>query len=206
MRDVAIAAGQRNNSAVQYHFGNRDGLIREVLRRRLAALDDSRRRRLAELDAGGLGTDLGALVRVLLEPIVTLVRATPAASHYARFLHQVGPVMTPGAPAGDPLNATDVVVARLIDGMGHLPQREAFERIDLVTQMVTGALAVYEDRRDAGNEAINSDVEAVVAHLYAMAEAALRAGTGIGAALTQNGVPEVQGDAELVAAVSDPTA
>src|SRR5699024_12317749 len=34
MRDVASAAGQRNNSAVQYHFGSRDGLIVEVLRRR----------------------------------------------------------------------------------------------------------------------------------------------------------------------------
>ena len=27
LRDIAAAAGQRNNSAVQYHFGSRDGLI-----------------------------------------------------------------------------------------------------------------------------------------------------------------------------------
>ena len=36
MRDVASYAGQRNNSAVQYHFGSRDGLITQILRRRLA--------------------------------------------------------------------------------------------------------------------------------------------------------------------------
>ncbi|WP_236885616.1 TetR/AcrR family transcriptional regulator [Dietzia massiliensis] len=57
MRDVAAAAGQRNNSAVQYHFGGRDGLIRQVLRRRLTALDSVRQQRLAEIDEHGLGTD-----------------------------------------------------------------------------------------------------------------------------------------------------
>ena len=57
MRDVATAAGQRNNSAVQYHFGSRDGLILQVLRRRLTALDVDRRQRLAEIDEQGLGAD-----------------------------------------------------------------------------------------------------------------------------------------------------
>ncbi len=42
--------------------------------------------------------------------------------------------------------------------------------------MFTGALAVYEDRRDAHNTVVNADFESVVAHLYAMTEASLRAG------------------------------
>uniref|UniRef100_UPI0035C6F61D TetR family transcriptional regulator n=5 Tax=Nocardia seriolae TaxID=37332 RepID=UPI0035C6F61D len=29
LRDIAAAAGQRNNSAIQYHFGSRDGLVRQ---------------------------------------------------------------------------------------------------------------------------------------------------------------------------------
>ena len=182
MRDVATAAGQRNNSAVQYHFGSRDGLIVQVLRRRLAELDADRQRRLAEIDERGLGADLPSLVRVLFEPIVELLRASPEATYYARFLQRVGPVMAPGAPEVQLRTATDDVVVRLITVLSHLPRRVAFERIDLVTQMFTGALAVYEDRRDAHNTVVNTNFENVVAHLYDMCEAALRAGVGTHAA------------------------
>lgn len=178
MRDVATAAGQRNNSAVQYHFGSRDGLILQVLRRRLVALDRDRKERLATADEQGLGSDLTTLVRVLFEPIVDLLRAQPEATHYARFLQRVGPVMAPGIPEANLRTATDDSVVRLIDVLSHLPRRVAFERIDLATQMFTGALAVYEDRRDAGNTVVNSEFEDVVAHLYDMTEAGLRAGIG----------------------------
>lgn len=180
MRDVATAAGQRNNSAVQYHFGSRDGLIRQVLRRRLTTLDADRQQRLAVIDEQGLGTDLTSLVRVLFEPIVELLRASPDATHYARFLQRVGPVMGPEAPEVRLRTATDDVVVRLIDVLSHLPRRVAFERIDLATQMFTGALAVYEDRRDVRSTVVNSDFEKVVAHLYDMVEAGLRAGIGPG--------------------------
>lgn len=178
MRDVATAAGQRNNSAVQYHFGSRDGLILQVLRRRLVALDAERQKRLAAADEQGLGADLSTLVQVLFEPIVELLRAQPEATYYARFLQRVGPVMAPGIPEADLRTATDDVVVRLIDVLSHLPRRVAFERIDLATQMFTGALAVYEDRRDARNTVVNTRFEDVVAHLFDMTEAALRAGVG----------------------------
>lgn len=178
MRDVATAAGQRNNSAVQYHFGSRDGLILQVLRRRIISLDSARRERLATVDEQGLGDDLHTLVGVLFEPIVELLRTHPEATHYARFLQRVGPVMAPGIPEADLRTATDDVVVRLIDVLSHLPRRVAFERIDLATQMFTGALAVYEDRRDARNTVVNARFEDVVAHLYDMIEAALCAGAG----------------------------
>lgn len=175
MRDVASIAGQRNNSAVQYHFGSREGLIREILRRRLAELDDDRQRRLAEIDEKGLGTDLTSLVHVLLGPIVDLLRLRPEATHYARFLQRVGPVMAPGIPEASLRTSSDDVVVRLIDAMSHLPRRTAFERIDLATQMFTGSLAVWEDRRGAHSTVLNTSFEDVVAHLYDMVEAALRA-------------------------------
>lgn len=178
MRDVATAAGQRNNSAVQYHFGSRDGLILQILRRRLAALDSDRKARLADASDQGLGADLPTLIRVLFEPIVELLRSQPESTYYARFLQRVGPVMGPGIPEVKLRTATDDVVVRLIDVLSHLPRRVAFERIDLATQMFTGALAVYEDRRDARNTVVNTEFEDVVAHLYDMTEAALRAGVG----------------------------
>ena len=180
MRDVATVAGQRNNSAVQYHFGSRDGLIMQILRRRLVALDAERQRRLAVIDEMGLGSDVSALIGVVFGPIVDLLRNNPDAKHYARFLQRVGPVMAPGIPEVVLRTASDDVVVRLIDSMSHLPRRVAFERIDLATQMFTGALAVYEDRRDASNTVVNSRFEDVVAHLYDMIEASLLAEVSVG--------------------------
>src|SRR4051794_40171550 len=63
LRDIAVAAGQRNNSAVNYHFGSRDGLIQFVVDERTGAMEQRRGRLLTE----SIGTDLHLpeLVRIL---------------------------------------------------------------------------------------------------------------------------------------------
>ena len=68
LREIGEAAGQRNTAAVHYHFGGRDGLVEALFERRFASIDARRGALLAELDAEGRGNELGALVRVLVEP------------------------------------------------------------------------------------------------------------------------------------------
>lgn len=86
-RDIAAAAGQRNNSAVQYHFGSRDALHEAVIRRRQVPLEARRRELLDALAASGRLDDTHSLVDVLVRPMTELLAA--GASHYARFLEQV---------------------------------------------------------------------------------------------------------------------
>ncbi len=43
LRDIAQAAGQRNNSAVNYYFRNRQELIDAVVQRRLQPMERERR-------------------------------------------------------------------------------------------------------------------------------------------------------------------
>ena len=50
VRAVQESAGQANKSAVQYHFGDRDGLIRAVLQRRMAVPNQQRTSMLLSLD------------------------------------------------------------------------------------------------------------------------------------------------------------
>jgi AcrR family transcriptional regulator len=47
LKEVAVAAGQRNNGATQYHFGDKAGLVRAIFERRAAVVN---RRRLELLD------------------------------------------------------------------------------------------------------------------------------------------------------------
>ena len=56
LRAIVRRAGQRNQSAMQYHFGRREDLIKAIIRRRMLQLE-SRRSKLVE-DALARNTDL----------------------------------------------------------------------------------------------------------------------------------------------------
>src|SRR5262249_18330357 len=51
LREINSEAGQRNASAIQYHFGNREGLIKAVFDRHVSVVDAERNRLLDEYDA-----------------------------------------------------------------------------------------------------------------------------------------------------------
>ncbi len=87
LRDVNTAAGQRNHSAAQYHFGDRAGLIAAVYESRMSVVNERRVRMLQELDASGRDDDLAALVEVLVVPMVEVVAET--AGWYGRFVAQL---------------------------------------------------------------------------------------------------------------------
>ena len=80
LRDIAVAAGQRNNSAVNYYFGNREELIEAVVRRRLEPMERERRVMLDALDADA-AHDVHALLRALVLPLTTV-----DSDCYAQFL------------------------------------------------------------------------------------------------------------------------
>jgi AcrR family transcriptional regulator len=68
LREINAAAGQRNSSALQYHFGDRSGLIRAVLAKHQPEVESRRHALLDEYEAAPPATDrlrvlAGALVR-----------------------------------------------------------------------------------------------------------------------------------------------
>ena len=52
-REINREAGQRNATALQYHFENRQGLIRAILRKHESAIDRSRNQLLDEIEGSG---------------------------------------------------------------------------------------------------------------------------------------------------------
>src|SRR4051795_6542335 len=70
LRDVCAAAGQRNHSAAQYHFGDRAGLVAAVYDHRMAIVNERRHALLDGLtDDGGVVGMVGAVV----EPLAAVV-------------------------------------------------------------------------------------------------------------------------------------
>ena len=142
LREIAAAAGQRNNSAVHYHFGTRDALVEAVVELRQQTLERERLALLARLDTDGR-SDLRSLVEVLVAPIFY----TPydeGATHYARFLEKVRdhPAFSPAALEGHEWPATKMLVARIAQALGDLPPKLVELRL---RSMMTAMFALLAD-------------------------------------------------------------
>lgn len=82
LRDIGIAAGQKNNAVVQYHFGDRESLIREIIVHRAATSEAHRVEWLADLLEDGQ-PQVGDLVRVFVHPLAAHLED---GNHYLAFM------------------------------------------------------------------------------------------------------------------------
>jgi AcrR family transcriptional regulator len=83
IRQILQEAGVANNSAVQYHFESKAGLVRAIVSYRAPYLEQRRRLLWAKAPAG----DLRAGIEAHFLPLVEL--AELAGSHYMTFLEQL---------------------------------------------------------------------------------------------------------------------
>jgi AcrR family transcriptional regulator len=152
LRDISAAAGQRNHSAAQYHFGDRVGLVAAVFDHRMREVNERRHRMLDELEAAGRGDDLERLVEATIRPLIEVVEETHG--WYARFLVRTRwdvfaqRVLT-DVPALSSLRRAFELIGPHIDG-------DFDVRIDRLDQMATlfiGTIAGWEWRRERGQGA-----------------------------------------------------
>nr|WP_229746154.1 TetR/AcrR family transcriptional regulator [Rhodococcus trifolii] len=85
-RQVSEGAGQRNSSAVGYHFGTKDDLVLAIVQKHAVPIEESRKRLLAEIEGS---TDLRDWVTCLVVPYIEHLVTMGAHSSYARFSAQV---------------------------------------------------------------------------------------------------------------------
>lgn len=157
LRDIAVAAGQRNNSAVHYHFGSRDGLIAAIIERHQPALESRRTELLAEHEAAGAPDSVAALVAILVRPMFDVPYAE-GSTHYARFLEQARahPAVTGPNLHEKRWAATRVLVARLYRAMPDSTPAQRRYRLQAMTTVMFALLADYE-RQDLPTAAERAD-------------------------------------------------
>lgn len=84
-REILQEAGQRNQSALQYHFGSKDGLIRATINERTSQIDIQRQQMLEEI---GDDPKLRQVLEVLVLPLCKLIENDAAGKNYLIFLAQ----------------------------------------------------------------------------------------------------------------------
>lgn len=84
LRDIGLAAGQRNHAAVQYHFGERDEIVRAIMEFRGAESEASRADMVADLMLGERTPTVVDVVSAFVRPLA--IHIQPDGNHYLAFL------------------------------------------------------------------------------------------------------------------------
>jgi AcrR family transcriptional regulator len=147
LREIGTEAGQRNNSASQYHFGSKAGLIEAIFAYRMGTINQRRLAAIAELDQRGSGLELRGLVEAYIHPLAETVGDTDGEGWYVRFLANV--LADPSATFTstehrDFTAGLDEVLRRLDRVLRDVPEPIRSERIRVFGAMVVNVLAARE--------------------------------------------------------------
>lgn len=89
LREVNRVAGQRNSSALHYHFGSRDALIEAIVAYRMPPVNQRRLVLLREGDFARRSGDISFLAWTMVQPLADLVEQQGDDNHWVRFLAQI---------------------------------------------------------------------------------------------------------------------
>lgn len=146
LSDIVRDAGQRNDSAVGYHFGSRQGLLAAIVDKHMQVME-------AERVVPAAGADLMTVVRSIVVPTAALL-ATEDGRDFLRIIEQLAAWSGIGTPQPNQVLAGTVIGrqlsclhALLVPRLGTILARE---RGALLVTFLTAALAERARSREAG--------------------------------------------------------
>ena len=172
LREIGLAAGQRNNVVVQYHFGDRERLLREITSYRARASEQVRTEQLANLFGRPQPPVVSDLVKAF---VVSLVRNLEEGNHYLAFLSRY--VIERGGYRGlegsVSTSAVNVMLSMLRQMLPDYPEALLDERW---TNTMTGSvhtLARYQAAMQSGT--LPAPIEELIDDLVVVLSAGLEA-------------------------------
>lgn len=149
-RMIAREAGQRNHSALQYHFGDKDGLLEAILNFRIAPINQERLRRLDAVKKRGRKISIEDLVRVFVEPFAAELLKPLSETAYVSLLAQLY-AYQPGremfARNRARTRALHDITSLLIKAMQPLPVTVIHLRLQLLGRLTISTIAEWDDAR-----------------------------------------------------------
>jgi AcrR family transcriptional regulator len=174
LRTVIERAGQKNTSALHYHFGGREGLLNAIIERHNDGIEEERAAMLEQIAADQLCGDIPVVVRAFVLPFARKLE-TDEGREFLRVIAQLtdlfdfwdeGPPRTPAQAHA----AMAMIAAAIPDQPGEVRH----ERVTTMLMLVSDALALRARQIDQGR-VLHLTNEAFVANLIDMSVGALQA-------------------------------
>jgi AcrR family transcriptional regulator len=143
LREIGVAAGQRNHSAVQYHFGTKERLVEALFEYRMVSRNRRRLELIERLRAAGQTADVAVLTDALARPIAEHVLDNRGRSAYARFSARLILSGFQFSPLGEAYTEGVEVVAELL---AHALPGLTPERMNVVNLHMVTVLGSVEQR------------------------------------------------------------
>ncbi|WP_425864473.1 TetR/AcrR family transcriptional regulator [Arthrobacter sp. TWP1-1] len=154
-RRITEHAGTANHSAIAYHFGDRDELLRALLSRHRGEMGKRRLDLIATLpdDAG-----VRDILACMILPWIEYLASRPMPSWHARFLFQVRSVPSVAEVLESSLTANpevEALIHRMQAALDHVPPEVVRGRALILGPMVLGVCASYEGQIQNGERIPN---------------------------------------------------
>ncbi|MCZ6831653.1 MAG: TetR family transcriptional regulator [Gammaproteobacteria bacterium] len=142
LAEINRAAGQRNATALHYHFGGKEGLVQAIFHKHTERVSRLRETMLEQLPETA---DIANLVPVLIVPLAQQVLDEDGGIHYLLFLAQL--MNNPGLPRGEMDRHSSQVLAeqlrRFQTALEHVPEEIRALRVNFTVLMTFNSLASY---------------------------------------------------------------
>jgi AcrR family transcriptional regulator len=151
LREIAAAAGQGNNTAVQYHFGSKEKLIFEIFHYRTNMFEAQRTRMLEEAEEAGQLGNAKVLLQILCLPHLSIADEKgghPYSAFFAQYLTRAraSGIAHPYDDPEVPVPALRRVRRLLTERVSYVPAHVLRQRFGLTKLMFLNMLM----RRDSG--------------------------------------------------------
>ena len=90
LREIRIEAGARNTAAIQFHFGDREGLIRALFNRHMPRIADLQQVLYDKMIADGREDDPRSLVEVLVRPSADYLQQGSSEAAWVKIISDLG--------------------------------------------------------------------------------------------------------------------
>ena len=156
-RELHAAVGTRNESALHYHFGGRDGLVSAIVTDHVVAVERRRAVLVARLEAEGATGDVRALVAALARPMADDL-ASPLGRAHLRLVARLDvpslAYQRPFRMAESPTGTT--VAGWLAAALSSLPAEVRVERLAALRTQLVGLFAFRAELVDERDEPTGS--------------------------------------------------
>jgi AcrR family transcriptional regulator len=144
LNEITKAAGQRNRTALRYHFGDREGLLQAIIDRHSEPVSTLRKKYREQIDTDILGAARSA-ARLLIIPLGQYIDDSPEGAHYISILSQLAAlnseIVNPAADSRLEIHGEPVLDPLMREAMAHLKPAEIQRRLFVVLSITFHGIA-----------------------------------------------------------------